>query len=489
MGGRLHPAAIAVNGVGQLLPLVFLLFAGPFALPAVVGIGSLGFLAAAVQWYRFTWRVDAEGLVIEQGLVQRKRRVMPLGRIQSVESVRKLRHRVFGVTALRVESVGGDETEGRLEALDPRLAEHVRRVLLRRAPVGPPGGQDVAHAQEDDGEQLVRLGFGELVAAGLTGGRVGIAAAILGFGQELWVDPVMRTFEDRVLDEGGRDVTLIAGVVVVAAVALFVISVFATALVFWDFTLTHRGDALGVRRGLLEQRSDTIPLRRIQAVRIEENILRRLLGLAAVRVEIAGRGGGGGDVGGQTDVVLPIGRRRTALALADRLLATGEAVAGTRLNRMPTAARTRRIVRALVVGAVAFLPAVVDGRFLALGVVVTAVGVAMALGSYAALGWYSTGDVVLAQSGVMVRRRWVVPAPAVQSAQLTQTPFQRRRRLATLSVEIARSGGAGDPTMHDLHETDAARLLDDAAARSTQAGRAQVAMRRERLAAGRPANA
>lgn len=480
LGGRLHPAAILVNGLGQLLPLVFLLVAGPFALPAVLGIGSLGFAVAAAQWWRFAWRLDAESLVIEQGLLQRKRRVIPLARIQSVESVRKLRHRILGVVALRVESVGGDETEGRLEALDPDQAAHVRRVLLRMAPASAPVAAGTqADVDAEDGEQLVRLSFGRLVAAGLTGGRVGVAAAILGFGQELWLDPVLQTFESEVLDRG---VPVVAATVVVAALALFIISVLATALVFWDFTLVDRGDALGVRRGLLEQRSDTIPRRRIQAVRIEENVLRRALGLAAVKIEVAGRASPGNS-GGQTDVVLPLGSRSEALALADRLLATDTAVAGSTLQPMPAAARRRRLVRAAVVGGLAFVPAVVDVRFLPAGVLVAAVAVVVALAAYRALGWHSRDDVMLAQSGVLVRRRWVVPATAVQSASTSTTPFQRRQQLATLQLEIARSGNAGDPTLPDLAAADADKLLQAAATRSTDAGRAQVAARRRRLAA------
>ncbi|MBA3622369.1 MAG: PH domain-containing protein [Euzebyales bacterium] len=53
--------------------------------------------------------------MIDQGLLQRQRRVIPFDRIQAVESVRKLRHRLFGVVELRIETVGGASTEGKLE--------------------------------------------------------------------------------------------------------------------------------------------------------------------------------------------------------------------------------------------------------------------------------------------------------------------------------------------------------------------------------------
>ena len=56
-----------------------------------------------MRWWRFRWRLDPGALVIEQGLLQRRRRVIPLERIQSVDLVTGLPHRVLGVTEVRVE--------------------------------------------------------------------------------------------------------------------------------------------------------------------------------------------------------------------------------------------------------------------------------------------------------------------------------------------------------------------------------------------------
>ena len=483
MGGRLHPATIAVNGLGQLLPLLFVLLAGPFGVPLVLFGGAAGFAVAGINWWRFTWNIEEDALVIEQGLLQRRRRVIPLGRIQSVESVRKLRHRIFGVVALRVESIGGEDSEGRLDALDPNLAEHVRAVLLRTAAPGQPmDAMQRDLERQASGETLVHLTFGRLVVAGLTGGRVGVAAAILGFGQELWLDRVMQldVFGTRLVDTLARSVTIVVLVVAIGLAVMFLVSVLATAITFWDFTLRHDGENVSVRRGLLEERSDSIPLRRIQAVRIEQNAIRWVFGLAAVKIEVAGRAGSANQQK-QTDVVLPVGRMEEARRVANRLLQAD--VAGTSLDPMPTAARTRRLWRAVIVSLVAGLPAALfEPRALAALLIVVPLG-ALALASYRSLGWATTGEHVLARSGVFLRRLWIVPAAGVQSVRATSTPFQRRRRLASLTLEIARSGNAGDPVLIDLAESDAGELTHDVADASTGAGRRQVQERRLRLAA------
>ena len=477
MGGRLHPAVIGVGALGQLVPLVLVVLAGPVGLPFLAGVGLIGLGVAVANWYRFTWRVDDGTLIIEQGLLERRRRVIPLGRIQSVETVRKLRHRLFGVVALRVESVGGEDSEGKLDALDPQLAEQLRAVLLRTSPATT----STAEVFGSEDEALVRLSLRRLIVAGLTGGRVGVVAAMLGFAQELWFGRLvdLDLFDSRFIDAPTDYPVQIVAIVLVAFGLVFLISVGATALIFWNFTLWRSGDNLHVRRGLLEQRSDTIPLRRLQAVRLEQNIVRRALGLAAIKVEIAGRAGSSNGQR-QTDVILPIGRLDEAMRLADQVLA--EEVTATPLQPMPSAARWRRVFRAVLVALIAFLPAVVDPWGFAGGLVIIPL-VMFAFADYRALGWAATTHHVLARSGVFVRRLWVVPNAAVQSLETSSTPFQRRRKLATLKLEIARSGNAGDPSLVDLGEDRAAELAARLADASTDAGRSQVRERRLRLSA------
>ena len=68
------------------------------------------------------------------------------------------------------------------------------------------------------------------------------------------------------------------------------LAIAGTVLAYNGFTLSREGDFLYIKRGLLERREATIPLSRIQAIRITEGILRQPFGLAALRVESAGYG-------------------------------------------------------------------------------------------------------------------------------------------------------------------------------------------------------
>lgn len=459
MAGRLHPAVMAIWPLGQVGPVLLLLVAGALLPTVALVLVLASATVSVVRYLRFSWRLEPDALVIEQGLLHRQRRVIPLERVQSVDLARKLRHRMFGVVEVRVEAVGGGETEGRLDALSVADGRRFRALLLGERNDEEPSDLPAVAAAEEGGEPLVRLTPGQLVVAGLTGGRVGVAAALLGFGQELFADRIDELLRRAPAVLGTRG---IVAVVVVALLGAFVLSIVVTVLRYWNFTLTREGPRLRIRRGLLEQRSDTLPLRRVQALRVEENVLRRWLGLAAVKVDVAGRAG---NEGRDTGTLVPLAPRADAFALAGRVLDAPE-LAATDLQPMPARARTRRVVRALLAsGAVTAVAVALLGPAGWLATLLALPALALAEASYRALGHAATDAFVIARAGVLVRRTAFVPKARLQSLALTATPFQRLRRLATLDLQIARSPGVwGGPQLVDLDGSAGRALLADLAA-------------------------
>lgn len=503
MHGRLHPSVIALWSVRGIAPLGALWLAGSVQRYVAVAIVVVILGSSWVRWLRFEWRIGADGLVIEHGLLQRTRRVMPLERIQAVQTVRKVRHRVFGVVGLRIEAVGGSDTEGQLDALTLDTARRIQRVLLRHSEpllstasvdgarwgdaadpggdragpdgsavdAGPPSrdppGTAIARAEGLEapaGQVLARCTPRMLLVAGLTGGRVGVAAALLAFAQEFIGE---RATEAVVSAPQRFGVTVLVLLIVLGAVIAFVLSVAATAVTYWDFTVRRDGGLVRLHRGLLDERRDTVPVARIQSLTVEENIVRRPLGLATVKMTVAGRAGDDGV----TSTLLPIATRVEAFDLAGQLFDVG-GLAGLELTPMPEGARRRRLARGVVIPALvtAVALAVAPWPYGVLGVLLAGVTIPAALASYRALGWRRHRATVVSRSGWLVRRTGITPELATQSARVSASPFQRRRDLATLRIEIARTRAGRDPRLLDLYQADADAVqlaLADAAAPST----------------------
>jgi putative membrane protein len=317
---------------------------------------------------------------------------------------------------------------------------------------------------------LLRLRLSEVMLAGITGSRAAAALVVLGpLTQAADWFPGLNDWLFQRFDPEAVTPTTPAAFLAVAVLAVAVwlgLAAASSIVTDYGFTLARVGDDLVVRRGLLERREAVLPMARLQVVRLEESLLRRALGLASIRIQSAGRTGGGDQTASRLAVpVLP----RTDV---NRVL--GELLAGAapvpRLLAAPPAARRRAVTRSVVgtavfaavvavplwvlteLGVLAVPPALALAALPALGLAVAA-----GLAAYRSLG-HATGEGFLyARVGVAIRVLTVVPVAKAQSGSVRSSPFQRRAGLATLHVDIA--GGGPAPRVYDEAEGRAEVLL------------------------------
>lgn len=432
-----------------------------------------------LAWSRFSYGLVGDVLVIEQGVLQRSRREVPLARIQQVDLRRKLRHRALGVAVVRVDTAGGSSgAEAVLEAIDDASAERLRAALLRRraatldpvaagaptaAPgaagegsLGAPGPASSAPTAGTAAEpvELVALQPAQLVVAGLTGSRLLAALPLAAAGVGLLFELPTATTEGILSSLPTGTVAIVTGAVIAVPVLLLA-AVASSLLTDFGFTLVRSGSDLHLRRGLLDQREATLSLHRVQVVRVHQNLVRRRLGLHAVQLQSAGSGHE--SEGEVSRLTIPYVTDAQLPELLDRVLPTD--VAHPRLVPAPPAARRRSWLRvvgpatiALVLAAV-WIGVVTGSRLGALVLLAVLVAVADAELRYRNLGHVGTPSLVVARSGGFVRETAFVPVAKAQSTALTSSPFQRRVGLATLEIHVA---GRGPVPM--VHDGDAERL-------------------------------
>jgi putative membrane protein len=490
---RLHllsPVFFVGTHVRRLWPLALLLAARRQWWLLV--LGALVLLAwSTLEWLRRTYALEGGALRLEEGVLARKLRAVPFDRIQQVDLVRKPLHRLLGVATLRVETAGGGSAaEVDLDVVTLAEARALRASLLQakaqvagapgRAvadrPGGEPGGAtgpggaiggEVAAPPAE--RVLVRLRLGQVMLAGITGSRAAAALVVLGPLSQAddWF-PGLSDWLFRRFDPEAVAPTTPAAFLAVAVLALIVwlgLAAASSVVTDYGFTLARVGDDLVVRRGLLERREAVLPLSRLQVVRIEESLLRRLLGLASIRIQSAGRTGGSDQTASR--LAIPVLQRTEVNRLLGELLPGAAPV--LRLLAPPPAARrravTRSILRTVVVVAVVAVPvalltspgtaAVSAGVVLV--VAVLALAVAAGLAAYRHLGHAAGNGFLYARVGVAIRVTTVVPVAKAQSGSVRSSPFQRRSGLATLHVDIA--GGGPAPRVFDEAEPTAERLL------------------------------
>ena len=165
---RLHPLT-PVARIGRLAPaLVFLLLISTVHSKVenqtaetdylvVITLGSA--LYGYVHWMVTRWRLEADTLRIETGLIRKDSRRLPLARIQAVDIVRPLLARLLGVSELRVRLAGSGSTDGRLAYLTAAQAAELRLHLL----AGRHDRDSLIEA--DDRLPMAMVGLGRLIGS------------------------------------------------------------------------------------------------------------------------------------------------------------------------------------------------------------------------------------------------------------------------------------------------------------------------------------
>ncbi len=472
--GKAGPAPRGPRRLHPLSPLLDV-FDRNLLAPGVLALGSGGLrvLVAALvavalfrilAWSRRTYVLHDDVLRVTSGVLSRNEQLVPCDRVQQVNLVQKLRHRLVGVASLRIEVAGGGRGSGvELEVLAMADAVALRESLLAAKAEAVSGHVDGASGDPAQVEQapepqwvptpwpVARLSARQLVVAGLTGSELLVLFAFAASGLQLLGDA------PRLIPSGSdleveRLPPLAVGLLVVAFVLVWLGSAVATS-VFRDagYALDLVGDELHLERGLLDRKEAVLPLARVQAVQLTANPLRRALGVASARVQSAGAGTDQED----RRVSIPLLSTVDAPAALELLLPGSTAVPP--LTRAPAVARRRAVVRAtwpvLVVAAPVAVLAFPTGLAALL-----AIPLAAGFGelSYRAMG-YAVGPAhLMATRGALVRRTVVVPLVRGQSARVRSSPLQRRLGLATCIVDIA--GPGRRPTVLDVRHATAADI-------------------------------
>ena len=206
-------------------------------------------------------------------------------------------------------------------------------------------------------------------------------------------------------------------------------------LAFAGFTIARDEDRLRVTRGLLSRREATVPVARVQAVRVVEGVLRRPFGLATVRAEVAGYA----KEAAAAQTLFPLLRRSEVQPfLAELLPELADGIDD--LQGAPRRALRRYLLPptalwlALGAAACVAIPSAAPWPLLA-ALPAAALGAAR----WRAAGWRIEDRRVAVRFRRLARTTVLAPAARLQQHGVRQTVLQRRAQLADVDVRV----GAG----------------------------------------------
>ncbi|MDR8389599.1 PH domain-containing protein [Aliifodinibius sp. S!AR15-10] len=450
---RQHPVAAITKVLeiirGNFITILLILFVGGggdsetlINVTWILGTIVVLLVWGILSWLRFSYRIEEDQLVIEQGVLMRQKLYISKDRIQVIDITSGIVQRLFGLVEVQVKTAGSSSKEAKISAVTQEVAKELREKLRKE------NGKPVA--EEEDEEQptkVYRLGAKDLVIAASTSGRLGVALSIVGtvfsqVDQVVSEEQMVRYLESVIPTTAST--TLIVSSIIFILVVSWILSFLGTVITYGNFAVRLKEDELIISHGIFERKQLTIPYNRVQAIQVKEELMRQPLGYVTLKLDSAGYG----DEGGKSVTLFPLLPRKKVTEFIESVLP--EYAEQSYTLRPPQKSLRRYIFRSVLTSLLIIVPLwlLLPFGYYPMGLVLLAVLLGYMQYKDAAIG--ANENTMILRYRLLSRNTVILKRYRVQTVSTSANPFQNRRQLADFTVTVASGSEGHQFTVRDL---------------------------------------
>lgn len=287
--------------VGQSWPVLILLllkngFDRPHIFTGVVILVVIATGFAILGYYKHTFYIEGSELVVESGVLRRKKLIIPFDRIQVVNFEQTIIHQVFEVVRVFVDTAGSTKEECKLDALEKDVAENLRKTLLftqnKNIDRGETTDQENKKGTTDEKFiPIMRLGPVDLLVAGLAENHLKSGGVLIVF--LFWITEKLREigldvdeYTNQIPERDfSLDELLIFGVFFL--IILVFISLVRMVMRNYDLRFWRSENGFKITTGLITTRMTSALDKKIQTISWSDNLLKQMLGICDLRFKQA----------------------------------------------------------------------------------------------------------------------------------------------------------------------------------------------------------
>ena len=457
--------------VRQIWPILLVVLINPtsdkgkYITIIVLGVAFISLIYALVAYTRFYFFIENNELCVRSGVFRKTVLNVPFDRIQSVDFKRNVVHQVLNVVSVQVDTAGSKGSEIELDAIDFQRAEELRDLVLAFKRSGAMRRSETADVMQQAIVQepqslILALSPKDLIKIGISENHLRTAAIIFAFfiGLADNLDQFLGVDVYGELEYRTASLSLLGILAALLAIQLFIgvsflITLVRTILKYYGLKFWQEGKRFKVVSGLLTRNEKTIQQSKIQVIRWVTSPLKRLFGIYQVNMYQAA------NFEQQQDKSLVIPG-----CYQQQVDHTLDAVVPGFRDAVFTSHKMHVRIVILMVFFFGFIPAVLfglmayfnDGVLQWLLTLVFPLAIFMGYQYQRKRRMRIHPDFLLSAGGIIGHANKLIEIYKVQCVNITSSPMQRWRGLATLHVYTA----GGDMTFAYLNHVIATQARD-----------------------------
>ncbi len=404
-----------------------------------IAIALISAISGIIAYFRYFFWIEDDQLIIKKGIFNKSETQIPFDRIQTIDFEQNLIQQAFGVVGLKIETAGSQKSELKMQALEIDVANGLREFILSNKSQSMEGALTDSVLVEEKEEEIYAISFPSLIKIGLTENHLRSVFAIL-FGL-YWI---YETVKDAGLDaDGYRDSmegTIIGNIILIAILVFFFIvisvgfSVVRVFLTYFELKLLRRNNGFKLVSGLFNKKEIAAVDKKIQLISWKQNALQKLLKFHTLQMNQASSV----QLSTKKAIIVP-GLDSNDISKIKNYLFPDRAEDGIEYLSVDRYYFLRPITYTILLSVIGCIAFYYFGQYTQIFILLLA-GLFYSINRYKKYKKASYGineKAIFMKGGVFGDSQWFIMHHKIQSLEINQTPFQRRKSLADLIIHTA----------------------------------------------------
>ncbi|WP_042357159.1 PH domain-containing protein [Bacillus rubiinfantis] len=298
---RYHPAFIAVElfsfikGIFWFYLYLFILKAGSSAAWVTWGryllllVSAGGIIMIFLKWYFHRYEMSETSIVMYEGVFVKTQRSVPFDRIHNQTSNTTFFHRWFGLTSLTLDTgTSGENASYEFPVITESERQRILSYLEQQRLPNDDSGLNERKANVDrrihfqsTKKDIIRASFTSLSFFAIF---PLLSALYFNLADFFEIEDTAKNALDYLVLHWWMLIVLL----IVALLLSVVIGFIKTSIKYGNYVISDDQERIYIEKGIGQTINFSIPKHRVQAVMIEQTLLKRMLGLASVKLLSAG---------------------------------------------------------------------------------------------------------------------------------------------------------------------------------------------------------
>jgi len=265
---------------------------------AIAATGIFSTVWSIISYFKFYFHLSEKEVIIKKGVLQKSVVNIPYERIQSVNFKQNFLHQILNVTEVVMDTAGSVQKEMQIDALSWEQANALRNEILRRKKSAksttPLIDSEEIELIPEIRHEILTLSPNDLLKVGLTQNHLKLAGLIIGLFFSSWI--YAWEFDLNPIDAVKSAYSFVEGKSVIMGIGLFILlaifsvlySIVTTFLAHYNLQFFRIENKFHLTQGLFTRKEVAATDKKIQYISWGQNVLQKLIGFYQLRFDQAG---------------------------------------------------------------------------------------------------------------------------------------------------------------------------------------------------------